>query len=78
LDGVGWGGGLWVVGWGGGKIKIMCSNSVLLLNEDQSRLCPGSAARQFKVLAPAAVTNMVMTMTVMIMRVYHHHHHQQR
>jgi len=56
----------------------MCSNGVLHLNAEKSRLCPGSTATEFTVLAPAAVTNIVMTMTVMIMTVYHHHQHQQR
>jgi len=58
--------------------NIMCSNGVLYLNADQYRLRPGSTTTEFMVLAPAAVTNMVMTMAVMIMTIYHHHHQQQR
>jgi hypothetical protein len=49
--------------------KIMCSSGVLCLNEHQSRLCPGSTATEFMLLAPAAVTRMVITITVMIMTV---------
>ena len=54
----------------------MCSDGVVCLNEDQSGLCPGSAAAEFMVLAPAAVIKMAITMTVMIITV--HHQHQQR
>jgi len=61
-----------------GESKIMCNNGVLYLNADEKRVCPGSTATEFMVLSPAAVTKMVMTMTVMIMTIYHHHHHQQR
>jgi hypothetical protein len=46
------------------------------MNADQSRLCPRNSGTEFMVLAKAAVTNMVMTMTVMIITVYHHHHQQ--
>ena len=59
-----------------GGSKTMCSDGVVCLNEDQSGLCPGSAAAEFMVLAPAAVIKMAITMTVMIITV--HHHHQQR
>ena len=35
-----------------GESKIMCRSGVLHLNADQSRLCPGSTATEFMVLAP--------------------------